>query len=628
VPRALEAAVTIARADALSRSLRFVYVGDGAPSIGALTPASLETDVRSVLEKAGNSADPSTLTAVAVGVDADLASLEAMARGGGGVVVPYVAGEKVGATALGVLEVAYGATLRDATLSLPEGLTEVAPSKLGAVRAGDTVSIVARMNGAQVKGTATLSGTLAGKPWSRSFPIDVQRSEDPALAWVPRTFAAKTIADLDRSGDDAKTKTEEIALSKAFAVPSRFTSLVVMESPAMAAAFGVERKVVVPTWLGDGAAQAGATTNADAQKPQAPNPKVFVPGTTSMMAVGTGKSSGTSDGATGDTPTDGRPCKWREPAPVPVTPTGSLVLSSRRHHWYCAPTFSTDGRQPAALEGMIDAARAAVKAAPDARAPLATLFALQAHRDDDADATITLLKWTGRDPFDADAILRKSDVVARDADRARALRIALGALDATPEDGALADGLADVAILAGDPRLACDLRAVHATFAPGDAGAAARRAACLAELSGDGAKPMAKTDAKPGAKLGGLTVDATWTGATDIDVALVDPKGARLSWLSPSGVMAQDATAMGHERVGLTSPISGTYLVEIARARKDDTTPVKGTLVVSVAGFPEQRYAFSLDGPRATVAYVDLGWKDQWIDTWVPRRTIEYLDDF
>jgi hypothetical protein len=67
------------------------------------------------------------VVAVALGADADMPSLGAMARGGGGVVVPYVPGQKVSTAALEVLGAAYGVVLRDAEVELPPGSARSAP---------------------------------------------------------------------------------------------------------------------------------------------------------------------------------------------------------------------------------------------------------------------------------------------------------------------------------------------------------------------------------------------------------------------------------------------------------------------------------------------------------------------
>src|SRR6202022_595980 len=115
------------------KELRILYLGDGTPSVGPTRPAHLETAVRGAVPN-GDAA----VIAVALGADADTTSLLAMARGGGGVMVPYVPGQKVSSAALEGLGAAYGVVLRDAEVELPAGLSQVSPSagRLDPIRAG------------------------------------------------------------------------------------------------------------------------------------------------------------------------------------------------------------------------------------------------------------------------------------------------------------------------------------------------------------------------------------------------------------------------------------------------------------------------------------------------------------
>ena len=59
-----------------------------------------------------------------------------MARGGGGVLLPFVPGQTTAEAVYAVLGATYGTTLREATVELPAGLTEVAPTKLDTIVSG------------------------------------------------------------------------------------------------------------------------------------------------------------------------------------------------------------------------------------------------------------------------------------------------------------------------------------------------------------------------------------------------------------------------------------------------------------------------------------------------------------
>lgn len=245
-----------------ARDQRIVYIGDGAASAGYRRPDRVATEVGTLMPSSR-----ATLTTVAIGADADSTLLSAMARAGGGVMSPYVPGESTHAAALSVLEGTYGVTLRDPSLVLPEGLTEIAPTRLATVRAGSEVIVVARMRGARVQGDAVLRGTVGGEPFETRIPIDVRESTDRGNAFVPRLYAAGRIAELEANGGPS-ARDEIVRLSQRFRVASRYTSLLVLEGERMYRAFGVERNLAAEAdWTGEDAAiSTSSDRRADTQR--------------------------------------------------------------------------------------------------------------------------------------------------------------------------------------------------------------------------------------------------------------------------------------------------------------------------------------------------------------------------
>src|SRR5262249_12631073 len=150
------------------KELRIIYLGDGTPSVGPTTASHLEVAVRNAVP-AGDAA----VVAVALGADADTTSLQALARGGGGVVVSYVPGQKVSSAAVDVLGAAYGVDLRDPEIELPSGLSQVTPARLDPIRAGGETFVVARMTGSEVAGTVKLRGRVAGEKFEQTYPLKV-----------------------------------------------------------------------------------------------------------------------------------------------------------------------------------------------------------------------------------------------------------------------------------------------------------------------------------------------------------------------------------------------------------------------------------------------------------------------
>jgi hypothetical protein len=234
------------------RDLRVVVLSDGVATAGYRSNGRIATEVGEAMNEGR-----AEVVAVPIGADADVTLLGEIARGGGGVVVPYQPGQGLESTALEILNATYGTTLRDVEVVLPAGLREMAPASLPPLRAGSETIITARLSGDAVKGDIILRGKVGGDPFEAKYPIDVKATTDAGNAFVPRLFAAARIADRERDASDAQ-KSELVALSRRFSVPSRFTSLLVLESDAMYKAFGIERVAAGRAqWTGDSAAQVG-----------------------------------------------------------------------------------------------------------------------------------------------------------------------------------------------------------------------------------------------------------------------------------------------------------------------------------------------------------------------------------
>ncbi|MEO7112524.1 MAG: VIT domain-containing protein, partial [Polyangiaceae bacterium] len=242
-----------------AHDLRVVLLSDGIASTGYRSTDRISAEVHDALSGSHDEA-----VAVPIGADADTLTLGEIARGGGGVVVPYAPGEMLETAALDVLNATYGVTLRDVVLTLPEGLSDAAPQTLAPIRAGGEVIIAARMTGSEVNGDAILRGTVAGVPFEAKYPLHVVASPDLGNAFVPRLFAAARIADEERGIIAPATRTDVVALSTRYHVASRFTSLLVLESEAMFRAFGINRNdLSVPLWTGED--QAASTEVATLQ---------------------------------------------------------------------------------------------------------------------------------------------------------------------------------------------------------------------------------------------------------------------------------------------------------------------------------------------------------------------------
>src|SRR5207248_2262333 len=118
--------------------------------------------------------------------------------------------------------------LRDATIELPAGLADVAPASLPTIRGGEEVLVAARMTG-DVQGEVVLKGKVAGQPFEQRYPIHLTASTSAGNGFVPRLWASLAIDERERAGG-GEDRTKIVALSQAYGVMSRETSLLVLES--------------------------------------------------------------------------------------------------------------------------------------------------------------------------------------------------------------------------------------------------------------------------------------------------------------------------------------------------------------------------------------------------------------
>jgi Mg-chelatase subunit ChlD len=478
-----EAAAFASRAE--GRVLRIVYIGDGTPTVGPIRPSYLTRAVRESLP-----AGAGTVTAVAIGADSDSDALGAMVRGGGGSVLPYAPGQTVAEAAYGVLGATYGTGLRDVRVELPPGLVEVAPRILDTVVAGGETIVVARMEQPSVSGNLVLRGKVGDKDFEQTYPLTVTATSDAGNAFVPRLYAAARIADLERE-TTAAARQEAVALSGAFNVASRHTSLLVLESPAMFKAFGLDNSRRVAEWTGETGTLAtrsggerqladnkerGADKDAyDMDAPSADRDFGF-----GLDEIGVG-GGGKREARKGDGFSAGPPAKpagttaappaefaqpQREPPPVPAPAPAPMArprnkpksIEKRPATGGAFKSDSWNGRLSSGFvpmrkvferQALIDTGRlvprvASGNAIAEAEAELArndnrrgvvkklyTLYALAGELDR---AQALAERWSEKEALDPEALTARADLAARRGQRDEAIRILGSVVDVRPGD--------------------------------------------------------------------------------------------------------------------------------------------------------------------------------------------------
>jgi hypothetical protein len=514
--------------------LRVVIISDGVASAGYRRMERVAPEVSDALPDGR-----AEVVTVPIGTDADVATLQEIARGGGGVLVPYAPGEPLETAALDVLNATYGTTLRDPELILPDGLHDIAPSVLRPMRAGGECMVLARMTGDHVKGEAILRGKVGGDPFEARYPLDVRTTSDAGNAFVPRLYAAARIEDRDRDADATPAaRAEVVLLSQRFAVPSRFTSLLVLESEAMFQAFGINRDARVATWTGESA----AIETASAAKVEAP---VGETGAALDRSDPWQSSPGGGGGATGqmwgdsfgaglglggrDMSGPASPARRATPHPVvreasgfessgadeaskaasaaPPAATATASASSMnkkdappqdravappspprqrtgrwmRREWFRRANVSADAA-PALGSDKVASVRAALLAAPDERGRYKDLVRVLAVNGALDELEETTTKWAVRDPLDADVTAARADVLARRGDRENALRVLSGIASSSRSMSANDEAAIESALALANERAgkaeACAFRVAAAELKPKDFEAVARAVGC------------------------------------------------------------------------------------------------------------------------------------------------------
>jgi hypothetical protein len=508
-----------------------VFVGDGTPTVGSTRPVSIAREVSRTVDANGAS-----VTAVAVGADSDLESLRALARGGRGVVVPYVPGISVARASFAALSATFGPRLVDARIELPAGFVAVSPERQDTVAAGDELLIVGRMGGPEIRGDVVLRGRVGGRPFEQHYPLDVRPVTGDSNAFVPRLYAATRIADLERRGDSA-AKAEAIELSRRFSVASRYTSLLVLESQAMFDAFGLDNRRASTVWTGELDDSATSSDGADAEttveeKSAQPSggalsqsaPSGAGPSTRTSAAKSASKqelndSFGPAAIAAAPSPEPARKAKEDESRPRPVAPaaeappayaprpTSGSGLASRgdplvsiddwereeqaRSRRRMIPMRRIWERKGEVLPGRtsptgasydkVVAAERDLAQNPDRRSATKKLFDLYVQGGYLAKASDLAEQWSQRDPLDVDALVGRADLAARLGDRPLAIRILGSVVDMRPSDYAAQQRLSRLFRWQGLPNRACRFSIALAEFRPGDEKALAEALRCTGE---------------------------------------------------------------------------------------------------------------------------------------------------
>lgn len=563
------------RGSATGREARVIYVGDGVASAGELDAGRL------VEEALGALGDGVRVTVVGAGAEADELVLTELARRGDGTYLPFTAGRSVRSLALAALSAQYGAALEDAKLSLPAGFEDPQPRNLPAVRAGEELLLVARMQ-PHVRGEVVLRGKVGGQDYEQRYPIDIDAVAAKGNAFVPRVWAEAKIADLTLR-DAAANKDRIVELSRDHHVLSRFTSLLVLESEAMYRAFGVERpEPAAGDWTGEDAIETqdfdGTVEHlgslGDAGHAGGGGRAAMSPPARSSINPGSMASDSLDILGTVAAPRAER----RAPDPRPRGGSWMRRTWQRRAEIGAAVGARNWDRK------QVEELQAKYEENPESRDRTKSLY-LALSRAGEIDQALELAeKWWAKDRLDPEALERMALSEQSLGHGARALRLLGSMADLAPRDAALQERLASAYAAAGKTAASCAHRRALAALKPDDADAAAAAYQCLSWMGKtDRAEALverfgnemtrarlrtrleASAPAAPDVR-GDLRIEATWDRSADLDIVLVHPDGRRSSWMGGvAGTAAKDADDDRREELGFRRLKTGLYRIEIVR---------------------------------------------------------------
>jgi len=633
------------------RERRVLYIGDGRSSAGHRVPSTVGPMVRELAENSD-----SRVSALGVGEDADSRALEAVARAGMGHFIPWVPGQGAISAAMAVLESSYGASLESPVVELPAGVEAVAPSVLPTLRNGQEVVIVGRLRGDRLEGEVKLSGKVGGRPFEQRYPVSSTVSRSPGNGFVPRVWANERIEDLERAGRGEDVP-QIVALSETFGVLSRQTSLLVLESPTMFRAYGIDRTGPVAQWTGEDEADVDSVDGLLGHR----SVQTALGGLSARTRSGGGDlASGAAElgalGYAGAGRASARPATMASRAPSveqEAAPLDDSVTERRRNAGprQLDANRTARGRRPARRpraggmwmrrvwhrEGFVEdvegarrrlsrdgdsvvQAEAALREEPDSRDRHRTLVRALSRAGELDRAREVVESWMERDRLDPEALTYFSDLLGRQGDADSALRELSGIVDLEPDNVRLQERLANAFERSGDVRRACSHRIAIAEIQKTDSdavGAALRCERVLGAREGaerllsllpdsqsrDRAEQAAQRESRERVR-GDLMLNASWRADEDLDLSVITPQGTRLSWMGGrTTVVGDSASRRGEERLGLRRAGRGSYYIEISRRDGDDRERIDGTVRVVVLG-ERQTLPFTLTGERTTVGVV------------------------
>ncbi len=558
---------------------RVVWLTDGVPSVGETDPARLAKKAQTMIGRA-------RLTTVGLGGETDEVVLRALARAGSGSMIALAPGTRTAALAWKVLQRQLGVPVTGVKLAFPEGVRQVAPEKTESIWPGEELVVAMRTPSAAVEGQLVITGELEGVGFRREYQVKLDPVAAAGNAFVPRIWAQGRIDDLQEKGGGAEMVKEIVQLSKEHHVLSRYTSLLVLESPAMAKAFGVDDTRPAVDWTGTeegqeaevsgppGSSGADLDGKADMMMGAAPPmPTMSAPPAAKMSRIAADEEM--------------------VPMEMARRSRGRRMIRMKKQ-WYRVATVTMNTDSAAADWTEVQRRRAALLEKPESRDRLASLVRALIQSGSTEEAEKLAKQWLDKDAMDAEALVVHAELALLRGDAMRAMELLESAIDANPGSEAAHERLLGAHLALGDFEMMCAHAVTRALVAPKNWEHQALAAQCtqdaerfFAQLpAGQRARAerKMKEEAKPTLRRDALNLEATWDGDAQLDLVVVTPEGRVISFAGGARrVHALGAQSTINEQLAASMEKRGRYQIyAVPRSgRKSPAGSFKGQVKIA-----------------------------------------------
>jgi Vault protein inter-alpha-trypsin domain/FecR protein/von Willebrand factor type A domain len=589
-----ESVKKLVKSDKLSvKNTRVIYIGDGIPTVG-------EMDAVKLGEKAKKSLNGIRMTTVSLGGQVDDLIMGKIAKATNGDFVKLTPGTRLQTVVYRTLQRQWGFPLKNIKLKLPEGLTEVAPEKLNILWPGQERMIAFRMSN-NVAGDVVLSGDLGIKKFKRTYKIKLKPTTNSGNAFLPRVWAERKIDEMQKN-EGEKAWEKIVAISKSHHVLSRYTSLIVLESPAMAKAFGVKDTRPQVEWSGN-----ESTTEDETEAPKISTKKGrslgFKSSSRSMPMRATRKTmekdmiSELFDEKSKKSPPR-RMRRWR----------GRRRRILMKKVWYRVAKIRNHKEKSSYDFSRVQTAKLLLDKNPNSRDRTRDLIRAYMRSGDYIAAKKLATHWLSKDKLDAGALMALSGIASINGDVKTSIEYLASAIDVDPRNVIAHTRMFKLYKAKGEFKMMCAHALTRALVDPKNWKNQVSAARCTGDTSRHFAllkdnilkrakKAVIKTE-RSSSLWERLIVEANWTGNQNLDIVVISPKGRIISWKGGSRrTKSSNVDSKSNEILAASMEERGKYQILIINNEKDLALGhiVKGNVTIKSYG-SYRKFPFELSG--------------------------------